>query len=289
MTSLRRPGTGLVAAVLLCLWAVTACGGQASSPAPARPTTDVAPATGACAEAVDVVDQALSDVVRVEGARMSRPTAAAALTSASSTLQSQADRISDDIAQQSVQDLVDALHAYLAVLPQPSLSSYRDVAADLRGRLTGFRRTCPVDNASFAHTTSGWVPATPASELTLSSGGHAAAPGLLVTNGGPGLAAVGVMDSPSWVDRTWAFPYRVGLWARAATGSPVLTLDVRETRRGSVVGSARAAATLGPGWTFVGLTYVPSGGGGPLSLTVSADGVGPGATVELDELAVARG
>ena len=107
---------------------------------------------------------------------------------------------------------------------------------------------------------------------------------------GTGDSVIGVTDSPNWVTRTCRGSYRAGLWAKATSGAPTLTLVVAEksaARPSRVRPAARSSSAAD--WTFVGVGYDVTGRGGALDVRVTAAGVAPGAEVHIDGLALARG
>ncbi len=246
-------------------------------------------AVSTCARVVAVVERALDTVHRAENGSLGRAGAGRQLTKVADSLRAAADRASDDVVEQSVQDLVDSVTAYLAVLPDRSVGGYEDVQADVMGRLAGFRRTCPIDNADFEESADGWVATSGSSQISRAGTGRAGGGGLKLTNRGDRRSDIGFTDSPNWVDRTWRGTYRAGLWARARGGSPVLTLELRETSGRDVVGKERTSVQLGADWTFVAVSYEATGRGGPLDVRVTVDEAAVNGGVELDDVAVARG
>lgn len=286
---LRSRRTSLIPAVVIltALAGLTGCGQQTQDTLAVTPADRSALST--CAHAAAVVDRALGAVVQVENGSLRSTGAEVRLSRINRSLTGLAASATDGLLQQSVQDLVDSITAYLAVLPDRTLGAYGDAAADVKGRLVGFRRICPVTNADFAGGVEGWAGTSSATAISPESTGHDGGAGLVLTNRRTKAAAIGVTDSPNWVDRTWRGSYRAGVWARAASGKPTLTLLVREMSGKTAVGEARKSIVLGPGWTFVGVGYDVTGHGGALDIQVTAAGVPPGAGVHIDGLAVARG
>ena len=282
---LRR--VAAAAPVLLAALTVLAGCGQAGPQVVTFTAGDRA-ALSTCADAVAVVDQALTTVRSAQAGAEGAAAASAQLSVAGESLHAIAGRATDSLTAQSVQDMLDSITAYQAVLPNRSLDAYQDAATDVRGRLAGFRNVCPVGNSDFASGARGWAATSPATRLASANGRHGGA-GLLLTNAGARTADIGVTDAPNWVHRTWRGGYRAGLWARAGSGSPTLSLVVQEQQGGRVLGSAGASVQLGPDWTFLGIRYHAKGRGAHLNLSVHAKHVGPLAGVSLDDLAIARG
>ena len=283
-----RPRRAVVVAAVLVLAALLAgCGNQAQGTV-ALSAGDRS-AIGACVSAVASVDHALDTVVGAENGSLGRAAAGRRLSDVTSSLRAAADGVTDGVVQQSLQDVIDSIRAYLAVLPDRSISGYDDAVTDTRGRLAGFRRICPVDNGSFDSGISGWAPISPSSDLSQASAGRGRGHGLVLVNRGKEPSVVGATDSAAWVDRTWRGVYRAGLWARAETGTPELTLMIQEKSRSAVVGEARTTVRLGVEWTFVGVSHNASGAGGPLEIRILTDELAAGMAVHLDDVAVARG
>ena len=283
----RRTSLVPAAVILAVLAALVGCGQQT------RETVALTPAdrsaVSACAHATAVVDRALGAVVRVEKGSLRATGATLRLTRINGSLTALAARAKDPLVEQSVQELVDSITAYLAVLPNRTVGAYDDAAADVKGRLIGFRQTCPVENADFANGTVGWTATSVSSAISSAAAGRYGGPGLVLAKRGNGDSVIGVTDSPNWVHRTYRGSYRAGLWARATSGSPTLTLVVAEKSGKAVAGQARRSVVLGRGWTFVGVGYDVTGRGGALDVRVTAAGVAPGAEVHIDGFALARG
>ena len=284
-----RPRRTVVVAAVLVLAALllSGCGNQAQETV-ALSAADRS-AIGACVSAVASVDHALDAVVGAENGSLGRASAGRRLSDVTRSLQAAADGATDDVVHQSVQDVIDSITAYLAVLPDRSISGYDDAVTDTRGRLAGFRRTCPVANGSFDSGISGWAPISPSSDLSQASAGRGRGHGLVLVNRGKEPSVVGATDSAAWVERTWRGVYRAGLWARAETGTPELTLMIQEKAKNAEVGEARTTVRLGVEWTFIGVSYKATGQGGPLEIRIMTDELAAATAVHLDDVAVARG
>jgi hypothetical protein len=273
--------------MLTALAALAGCGQQTQDTVALTPADTSAVNT--CAQVVAGVEEARGVVVGAVTGSLSPAAASKRLADISGSLQAAADHSTDDLVQQSVQDVVDSIATYRAVLPDRAVGAHEDAESDVSGRLTGFRRTCPVQNGGFDAGTAGWAATSASTAITRTSSGRNDRGALELTNRTSKASTLGVTDAPNWVDRTWRGSYRAGVWARAASGAPRLTLVVREMSGKTVVGEARRSVVLKPAWTFVGLGYVVSGHGGALDIQVTATGVAPGADVHIDGLAVARG
>ncbi len=286
----RRTSLVPAAVILAVLAGLVGCGQQTQDVDALTPGDKAA--VNACAHATAVVDRALGAVVRVENGSLRAAGAGRRLARINGSLTALAASATDGVVQQSVQDLVDSITAYLAVLPNRGVDAYGDVAADVKGRLAGFRQTCPVANADFATGTVGWTATSGSSAISAGAAGRDGGPGLVLAKRGTGDSVIGVTDSPNWVTRTFRGSYRAGLWARATSGAPTLTLVVAEKSGGggkAVAGEARRSVVLDSDWTFVGVGYDVTGRGGALDVRITASGVAPGAEVHIDGLALARG
>jgi hypothetical protein len=286
---LSRRGTLVPALVMLTVLATALAGCGQQRQDTTTVTAGDKSAVNTCAQVAAAVQEARGTVLGAAKGSLSPAAAGRRLAEIGGSLQAAADSSSDDVVQQSVQDVVDSIAAYLAVLPDRAVGAYEDVESDVSGRLNGFRRTCPVGNAGFDAGTGGWAATSASTGITRGRTGRNGGGGLDLTNLGSKRSTIGVTDSPNWVDRTWRGTYRAGVWARASSGAPTLTLVVREKSGKAVVGEARQSVALGPGWTFVGVGYDVTGHGGALDVRVTAAGVAPGAEVHIDGLAVARG
>lgn len=278
----------IAAPVALTAIAVLAGCGQ-TRPEPVAPTAGDRSALTACADAVAVVDQALDTVRQARTGEVGPAAAGELLATTADSLRVIAGQAADSVVGQSVQDLLDSITAYRAVLPDPNLGGYADVETDVHGRLAGFRNVCPVGNADFDEGGTGWAATTSTSTVEGAASGHRDGTGLRLSNSGTSAADIGVRDAANGVGWTWPGSYRAGVWARADTGSPTLSLVLEEKDGNRVVGSAEQSVRLGPDWTFLGVTYHATRKGGPLTLTVRAAEVAPQAGVTLDDLAIARG
>jgi hypothetical protein len=148
---------------------------------------------------------------------------------------------------------------------------------------------CSVGDAGFENGVSGWKPISPGTVLSRSTTAQQGNWSLEVTNAGKSPARAGFTDSPPAITSTLKGAEQVGLWARALTGSPVLTLRVRELSGSTVVGSQQVRMKLDSAFRFVHLTYqVRRPGSSSLSVTVSAVGLAPGGAYLVDNITLVR-
>jgi hypothetical protein len=146
-----------------------------------------------------------------------------------------------------------------------------------------------VGNSDLAGGTQGWAPANGNTALSRSTTAHEGRWSLQATNEGNSPAAAAFTDSPSWVSTTLKGSEQIELWARAVTGTPTLTMQVRELSGGSVGGSRQVTMKLGTTFRFVKLTYkVRRPGTSRLSVTVSAQDLPPGEAFLVDDITIVR-
>jgi hypothetical protein len=233
---------------------------------------------------LDLLDRAVT--------RGSVLTATRQLAQSAAALQSRADAAGDDLVAGRLQDAADAVRAFLAVAGQPGASGYEDVLTAARGALSAYRTECPVQNAGFEGDVSGWQPVGSRTGTAVTAAAHDGSAGLQVRNTSPAPASVGVTDLPRAVPRTnRGATYRVGAWVRSETlHASGLSLTVNEVVEGKVVRSVVSKVSPSTTWTFVGTLFRPSAPGrSGLEITLEAAEVPPGSSVEVDDLAVARG
>ena len=128
---------------------------------------------------------------------------------------------------------------------------YADALSYLAGTLGGFRLTCSLVNPEFATGARGWAAVIP----TMVKGSE-----------------------------------QIAVWARATSGTPLLTLRVRELVGGTVVGSQRATMRLASAFRFDYITYqVRRPGASKLSVTISAASLPPGGAILVDNVTISLG
>jgi hypothetical protein len=194
----------------------------------------------------------------------------------------------EPVLQEDLAEASDALAAFVAVILHPDEPAYQPTYANLAGTLAGFSRVCAVGNPDFMTGTVGWSATNASTTLSRSAVGHYGKWSLQVTDSGAGRATAGLTDTPSWVPVTLKGAEQVGLWARASTGAPVLTLQVTEVSGGFVVGSGQVSVRLGPAFQFESLTYqVRSPGASSLHVTISAS-MAPGEAFLVDDITIVR-
>jgi hypothetical protein len=190
--------------------------------------------------------------------------------------------LQEDLAQTS-----DAFTAFQAVMTNRNAPAYLDTLANLTGTLTGLGRVCSVGNPDFAAGTQGWAAANSNTALSRSPTTHTGRWSLQVTNAGTSAGAAGFTDSPSWVSTTLKGSEQVGLWARAVTGTPTLTVQVQELSGSTVVGSRQVTMKLDSTFQFVALSYqVQRPGASKLNVTVSAADLAPGGAFLADDITI---
>jgi hypothetical protein len=264
----------------------------AARPAVTAPTASQPPAVAAnsgCVQATPVIDRALGVIKQLQRGKLTVAAARPLLAAAQADIGRLARTTSDDVLQQNLAETSDAFTAFLAVLQHPKTPVYQQTSADLAGQLAGFGRMCSVGNTGFENGISGWAPIGPGTTLSRSTTAHQGRWSLEVTNAGRSPARAGFTDSPPSVTSTLKGAEQVGLWARALTGSPELTLRVRELSGSTVVGSRQVRVRLGPAFRFVHLTYqIRRPGSSRLSVTASAAALAPGGAFLVDDITLVR-
>lgn len=255
--------------------------------APSQPPAVAA--NSGCAQATPVIDRALGVIKHLQRGKLTAAAARPLLAAAQADIGRLARTTSDNVLQQNLAETSDAFTAFLAVLPHPNTPVYQQTSADLAGQLAGFGRMCSVGNAGFENGISGWTPISPGTILSRSTTAHRGHWSLEVTNAGKSPARAGFTDSPPAVTSTLKGAEQVGLWARALTGSPELTLRVRELSGSTVVGSQHVRMKLDSAFRFVHLTYqIRRPGASRLSVTVSAAGLAPGGAFLVNDITIVR-
>jgi len=282
--------TAVTAAAVLTGWGHEVLGAQPGrAPASAAPELAVAANSG-CVQATPVIARALSVLAQLQHGAMTSAHARRQLAAGQAETGRLARTTSDDVLQENLAEASDAFAAFRPVMMDRNAPAYQNTFTDLAGKLTGFRRICSVGNSDFGSGTRGWAATggnTALSRSTTAHGGHWS---LRVTNAGTSPAAAGLTDSPSWVSTTLKGSERIGLWARALTGTPTVTLRVLELSGGTVVGSQQVTMRLDSTFRFEGLTYqVRRPGASRLSVTVSAADLAPGEAYLVDDITIVRG
>jgi hypothetical protein len=307
----RQWAGAAVAAVAAAAAVLAGCGHQSyrahqisrAQPAPAAPTPSQNPAVAAptpsqnpavaansgCVQATPVIDRALGVMGQLQRGAMTAAAARPLLAAGQAGIGRLARTTSDDILQENLAETSDAFAAFLAVMQQPNSSAYQQTFADLAGKLAGFGRMCSVGNSGFETGVRGWTAASPGTALSRSPTAHQGYWSLEVTNSGKDPAREGFTDSPSSVTSTLKGTEQIGLWARALTAAPELTLQVQELSGSTVLGSQQATMKLGPTFRFESLTYqVKWPGHSTLKVTVWADNLAPGASFLVDDITIVR-
>jgi hypothetical protein len=262
----------------------------AARPAVAAPSPPPAMAANTgCVQATPVIDRALGVIKHLQRGKLTAAAARPLLAAARADIGRLAHTTSDNALQENLAETSDAFTAFLAVLQHPNTTVYQQTSADLAGQLAGFGRMCSVGNTGFENGISGWTPIGPGTMLSRSTTAHQGHWSLEVTNAGKSAARAGFTDSPPSVTSTLKGVEQVGLWARALTGSPELTLRVLELSGSTVVGSQQVRMKLDSAFRFVHLIYqIRRPGASRLSVTVSAAGLAPGGGFLTDDITIVR-
>jgi hypothetical protein len=269
--------------------ALTPSQNQAAPAAPAPPQNPAVAANSGCVQATPVIGRALGVMGQLQRGAMTAAAARPLLMAGEAAIGRLARTTSDDILKENLAETSDAFTAFLTVLQQPNSSAYQQTFTDLAGKLAGFGRMCSVGNSDFETGVRGWTAATPGTALSRSPTAHQGHWSLEVTNSRKDPARTGFTDSPSSVTSTLKGTEQIGLWARALTGTPTLTLQVREMSGSTVLGSQQVTMTLDTAFRFANLTYqVKRPGHSTLKVTVWADSLAPGASFLVDDITIVR-
>lgn len=248
-----------------------------------------------CVQATPVVDSALGVLTGLQGGTVTAAGALQPLATDMTELSRMARAAPDDVVQEDLANAYDAFTGFRAVMQNKNAPAYPDTFDLLTGTLSGFQRDCsvvsldPAAGPRGAAGTTGWAAANANTVLARSATAHDAHWSLRVANAGLSPAAVGFTDSPSSLSTTLKGSEQVALWARAVTGAPTVSLQVRELSGGTVVGSQQVTMRLNSAFRFEYLTYqVRRPGASRLSVTISAAGLAPGEAFLVDSITIVR-
>lgn len=280
--------TGALAAGAL---AAAGCGRQvygASAASRATPAAATATST-ACVQATPVVGHALGVLGRLRHRTLTAAAARSLLAADMAGLERLARGTTDSVLQESLAGTVDAFTAFRAVMLSRRSPAYQGTLTNLSGMLGGFRRACSVADPDITAGNRSWRASSRGTVLSHSATAHAARQSLRIANAGLRPALAGFTVYPAVLSPALAGTEQIGLWARAVTGSPVLTLQVRELSGKAVLGSRQLTMRLGPQFRFGHLAYkVRRPGTTRLSVTVSAAGLVHGGSFLVDDITVVR-
>jgi hypothetical protein len=295
----RRQAVAAAAALLASAAALAGCGREiagaapggaaAASPANVAPASVAVAANSGCIQATPVVRSALDVLTRFQRGAITTAEARSQLAAGLASLEKLALSTPDDVLQESLANAYDAFTAFQAVMQDKNAPAYTTTFASLQGTLAGFERTCSVGNPSFTTGTSGWAAANGNTALSRSAAAHDAHWSMQVANKATSPAAAGFTDSPAAVSTTLKGSEQVALWARALTGTPTITVQVRELSGSTVVGSQQMTMKLDSTFRFGYLTYhVLRPGASRLSVLVSTPGLAPGQAFLVDDITIVR-
>jgi hypothetical protein len=261
---------------------------QARSAAAAAAIKVATAGNSGCVQATPVVDRALGVMGQLKRGPARATAAQRPLAASQTSISSLARTTSDDVLQENLAELADALAAFRTVMLDPSAPAYQQTYSDLAGKLAGFRRLCSVGNSGFETGNAGWAAANGNTVLSRSPTAHDGQWSLKISDAAGSSAATGFTDSPPWVPSTLRGSEQIGLWARALTGTPILTLQVREMSGSTLLGSQQVTMRLDTAFRFANLTYQVRRPGSRLSVTVWATGLTPGGAALVDDITIVR-
>jgi hypothetical protein len=291
----RRRSVAIAVAAMAGSVVLAGCGQETlaaqRAQAAAAATASAAAVSGnsGCMAVMPVVGHALSVLRQLERRAVTGAQAQSLLAADQAEIARLARSTSDTALQEDLAQASDAFAAFGAVMLNPNAPAYQDTFTNLAGTLSGYQRVCSVGNPDFAGGTEGWAALNGNTALSRSATAHAGRWSLQVTNARNSAATAGFTDSPPWVSTTLKGSEQIGLWARAVTGTPTLTLQVRELSGSTVVGSEQMTMKLDSAFRFVDLTYhVRRPGSSKLSVTVSAADLAPGGAFLADGITIVR-
>ena len=260
--------------------------GTVSSAAIANPA---AAANSGCAQAAPVVQSASGELTRLQHNVVTPAQARPSLASEMTTLEKLSRTTPDSVLQESLANAYDAFTAFQAVMTNPNMPDYPDIFFNLLGTLSGFQRTCSVLDLDIANGTSGGTSVSANTQISRSATRYDAPFALQVANTGTNAATAGFTNAPASVWHTLKGSMQVGLWVRAVTGTPTVTLQVRELVGDTVIGTQQVTMKLDSAFRFEYLTYqIRRPGASRLSVTVSAAGLAPSQAFLVDDVAIVR-
>lgn len=249
---MERAAVAVMGLALLAGCGYQAAGAQEAQPAApgaSAPPATAVSANSGCVNATPVVGNALGVVRQIQRGSMTAAGARGLLGAQQASLGALARAATEPVLQAYLAQMSDALTAYRAVMLNPGAPAYQDTFANLAGTLAGFGRVCSVGSQNSATASGGWT----AVPVTLKGS------------------------------------VQVGLYARAVSGAPTLTLQVRELSGSSVLGSQQVTMPLDQTSRFASLTYrVQHPGASSLRVTVSVPGQAPGKDFTVNDITVVR-
>lgn len=246
---MRRAALAVAGVSLLGGCGYQAIGAQQAQTAAPAPPADALSANSGCVKATPVVGNALGVVRQIQRGSIAAAGARGPLGAQQASLSTLTRTTTEPVLQAYLTQTSDAITAFRAVMLNPSDPAYQDTLVNLAGTLAGFARVCSVGSQSSATAAGGWT----AVPVTLKGS------------------------------------VQVGLHARAASGTPVLTLRVQELSGSSVLGSQQVAMPLDQTSGFTSLTYrVQHPGASSLRVTVSVPGQAPAKDFTVSDITVVR-
>jgi len=147
-----------------------------------------------------------------------------------------------------------------------------------------------VKNPGFETDLSGWNTSGSGANIVLTrvAGSHSGGWAAQLTNTGTTASAADLNDSPNWVKTTLPGNYVGGIWVRADTPGPIITLRFREYNGSTLVGTTSAQVALTTSWQQVSVTHtVVAPGASTLDFNVYVAKAAPGAVFYADDAFIA--
>lgn len=211
----------------------------------------------------------------------------ARLQAISTKLHQLADAAEDDVVQERLDDVADAVRTLAAA------AQVDDNAAAIGARdvIAGFSVTCPVANVLSGDATTGWAPnvkSTLAANKAGGPGGTLGAKTTTVSATSPGTC--GIHDASPTVRSTFPGTYRLRVWVRSASGSGPLTVRVTELGGQTAITQTATTVTAANGWRRVQLTVrAKAPRHSALSVDISMTAAKPGACFDVSDVSMTWG
>ncbi len=271
----------VVALVLVLITATTAARIATAAVGP-RATMTVSVVDG---DFVETCDRALGVLARIGRTMSNRDAnliddsrAIAGLGRNASELQAIIRSTSDAVLPEALQDVIDALSAFITVTADsPRAADLRAVAVNA---VTGFTKICPLHNGGFESGLAGW--SVTGASITLIPASHSGAFAARLTSDGKAAVLATLRDA---VTTTYRNGYSVALWVRSNSPTSV-TLRLTERRGATVVGGTQRSANIDTAWRVLTLSHHVVAPGSSLDVVVTETGSAAGASLDIDDVGV---
>ena len=285
-------GTAAAAAAagLLAIGGYARSGTEPAAAAAAKSAAAATPALGAsCITTRGAAAQGLTLIATVDQGGAGAAAARARLDTAQRRLQADAAAATDDVLQERLQSISDALHAYVVASGDRTSDEYPEILQTARGLVTGLSRTCLLGDGSFESGTSGWAATGSGAVLARATGGHTGTYAAQVTNTSGGAGPIGISTTASSLSGKGRGSYTAGIWVRSSAGSMSVTLTLQRSSGSTVLETQSATVTADTTWRYVEVTGRPvKTTDTSLMVSATATGVPGGASLLFDDASISR-